>query len=187
MTVGREGTSPKGGRGRFGTAGSVARQVRRYLKGAFQGTAKLIGLLIWLAIGVVFWIPLLVRRLILFVLEVLVAGLTGGDTATAARQLDEAARFYWTGIERITSAFEPEDRRHESRADLAERRRRRKPRRRVLFEILWALFFWGALAWAVGIWPEAPTILAAALQDLWNLASEVGRGLRRWWYNNVPQ
>ena len=172
-------TKPDDAGGARGTLGELGDTV----VWLFQATVKIVAMLIWLAVGIVFWIPLLVRRLVLFVVFVLIAGLTGGDTERPSRHLRESLRFYWTGIERIASAFEPESKKHESRTRYFDNPRNPKPRRRFIFEVIWAGFFWGTMAWAVGLWPEAPQILAATFQDLGNLLAEIGSAIRRWWYS----
>jgi hypothetical protein len=103
-------------------------------------------LVVWAVVGAVFWIPLLVRAMLRFCVNLIEAMFEGQKPVRAARTLKEAVSFYRRGfvvaIEVVTK---------EEIADAAEGP---VTENRLLFEVFWALLVWYFIALLMG-WIEA--------------------------------
>jgi len=94
---------------------------------------------VWAVVGLVLWIPLLLRTLLLSVLGVIHGALTGQNALTVPIRIREASRFY-------TSQFLT----GEGGDQKAGLRRRLRPTR-LLFEVLWASVFYALILALAGV------------------------------------
>ena len=138
---------------------------------------------VWAVVGFFLWVPLLLRRIVVFVVELTYVTLTGGDPDPAAGRLRNAAGFYRRGfVTAVESVLSPrEDTRDEkgaatsnpATASLPHASSRRpapspsaSPARPILQELAWALILWYPVLLWVGIAELTPA-------DVWNAAAAV--------------
>lgn len=152
----------------------------RVVAGAETGVrraAQTVALLLWAPVGLAFWLPLLLRRTVGYVIAVLQSGLTGSDPEGARRRWAQAVDFYRVGFQRIVRAFGDEERfprpGGESGPAPAE------TRGSLPGELVWAAAVWTAALWLLGVWPEAPAAIGGAAAGAWDSAVELGRELLR--------
>jgi hypothetical protein len=90
-------------------------------------------LMCWLVVGLIVWIPLLIRSIAVFIVAILHAALTNEPSNSAAELLNKSISFYIDGFRRICEAFKSADT-QPIRANIHLLR--------LFTEIGWALFFW---------------------------------------------
>lgn len=141
----------------------------RLVHGAETGlrwAVQSVALLLWAPVGLLFWLPLLLRRTVAFVLAVLRAGLTGSEVEMPRRRWEESVHFYRVGFLRIVHAFGDEERFPD----------RPGPEDGSLaFELLWSAAVWTALLWLTGLWPDAPAAIGEAVAGWLEAATELLR------------
>ena len=119
-------------------------------------------LAVWAAVGAVFWIPLLIRAMLRFSLNLVGAVLEGQKPVMSARQLKDALSFYRRGFVVAVEVVMGEETEVE-RAESGEV----TSGTRLLLEALWAVLVWYLiLLWAGGI--------EASPMDLWG------------WFSSIP-
>lgn len=163
------GDAPRPGRG------------QRWVYGAETGvrwSVQGLAVLLWVPLGLVFWLPFLLRRTVNYVFAVLAAGLTGGEPDRSERRWTQAVRFYQYGFLRIVHAFRTAE---DADAYPWDRPGRRAATGSFPLELLWAAAFWGAVAWLVGVWPDAPADVTAAA--VWVAESAAAAG--RWAWDGI--
>lgn len=110
-------------------------------------------LAVWTVVGVLFWIPLLIRAMLRFSLSLLQSVLVGQRPDGAARVLRDAVSFYRRGfvvaIESVT------------REEIDGETQDPQTGNRLLLELVWAVPVWYLIFFALG-W------IQASPADLWN-------------------
>ena len=118
---------------------------------------------IWAVVGFLIWVPLLLRRIATFVVELTYVTLTDGDPNPAAKRLRAAANFYRRGfVTAVRSVLTP----GEGAADAGPGPDTSTPARPILQEVAWALVVWYPVLLWLGIAEWTP-------EDLWNAAAAV--------------
>lgn len=145
--------------------GRLARGTDRGVRWLVKGLAALL----WAPLGLVFWLPFLLRRTAGYLFAVLYAGLTGGQTREAERRWEQAVAFYQLGFRRIVFAFRAEDDTPASGPHRGGMRRQGKARFTV--EFAWAAAVWVTVLWLTGLWPDAPGDLRSAALRGWEVVS----------------
>lgn len=102
-------------------------------------------LLVWGSVGLIFWIPLLLRTMLRFCVSLVEAMFAGQKPVRAARYLRDAVSFYRRGFVVAVEVVLKEEIASEERAPRTESR--------LLFEFFWAVFVWYFIALAMG-WIE---------------------------------
>jgi len=135
---------------------------------------------VWAVVGFFLWIPLLLRRIVTFVVELTYVTLTDGDPEPAARRLRNAASFYRRGfVTAVGSVLGSGEGAREpgpsslpfasssgSAAASTASRRPQTSARPFLQELAWALILWYPVLLWVGIAELTPA-------DVWNAAAAV--------------
>lgn len=171
---GREETGDRNAPPATPRGGRLARGTDRGVRWVVKGLA----VLLWAPLGLVFWLPFLLRRTAGYLLAVLRAGLTGGDTRNAERRWGQAVAFYQLGFRRIVFAFRSEDDRPAT--DPSAGRMRRQGTARFALELAWAAVAWVAVLWLIGLWPDAPADLRSLAAGAWDLGVAAGTRVGRW-------
>ncbi|HEX6749897.1 MAG TPA: hypothetical protein VF092_21570 [Longimicrobium sp.] len=96
---------------------------------------------LWAVIGLFFWVALIARTAAVFSVIAIYAAVTGADVSSFSRQFEGVAGFYPLGFSRIIAAVYPPNTHAEERP-LFERSALLK----FGFESVWAIVFWGSLA-----------------------------------------
>lgn len=159
---------------RTGRGGRLARGTDRGVRWVVKGLA----VLLWAPLGLVFWLPFLLRRTAGYLLAVLRAGLTGGETQDAERFWWQAVAFYQLGFQRIVFAFRTED--EGPGSDSSAGRMRRQGTARFVLELVWAAVTWVAVLWLTGLWPDAPADLGSLAVRALDLGLAAGTRVGRW-------
>jgi hypothetical protein len=144
----REGFDPVGptvARGRPAPSNRVVR--------ALTWTILVVVLGFWLVIGAVFWIPLMIRSMVLFSVSLIESMFEGKRPEAAARILRDAVTFYRRGFVVATEVILWDDAGDEGSEGPTERR--------IFREILWSVFIWYLILLAVGLVETSPI-------DAWN-------------------
>jgi hypothetical protein len=96
---------------------------------------------LWAIVGLVVWIPLLLRSVLGFTLTILLANLTRWKPSAAGQALERAMSFYADGFRRIFRTFDdaPESSHTGATPDLL----------RFGLEMLWTAIFWGSAIWTI--------------------------------------
>lgn len=106
----------------------------RFLKGLTRAILVVV-LGVWALVGLVFWIPLMVRTMVRFSVSLVQATLDGERPTDAARTLQDSVSFYQRGFRVAIEAIDGEP--------IGERRGRHPIHGERLFrELLWALVIW---------------------------------------------
>ena len=113
-----------------------------------------VALLLWAPLGLLFWLPLLLRRTVAYVLAVLRSGLTGSEVEAPRRRWEESVHFYRVGFLRIVHAFGDAERFPD---------RPGPDEGSLAFELLWSAAVWTALLWLTGLWADAPAAIGGAV------------------------
>jgi len=168
---GGEGEAADGGRTPPSRSGRVVAGAETGVRRAAQTAA----LLLWAPVGLAFWIPLLLRRTVGYVIAVLQSGLTGSDPEGARRRWAQAVDFYRVGFQRIVRAFGDEERfpRPGEQGGAAPAQTHGS----LAAELLWSAVVWTVALWLLGVWPDAPAAIGAAAARGWESAVELGRML----------
>lgn len=103
-------------------------------------------LVVWAVVGAVFWIPLLVRAMLRFCINLIEAMFEGQKPVRAARVLKDAVSFYRRGFIVAIEVVTQEEIAQEADGPITENR--------LVFEIFWALLVWYFIALLMG-WIEA--------------------------------
>lgn len=120
------------------------------------GIILLLILLVWLVVGVVFWIPWVLRASFLFLLSLMESTFQGTRPTEAAKVLRDAVSFYKRGFEVAIEMVGREELDDEEEEEDAVR----PEGGRLLKEILWAAVVWYFLLLWAGIIQYSPL-------DLW--------------------
>jgi hypothetical protein len=132
--------------------GGTEENVNPYLKTAnvvfmvLTWAILIVVLLVWAVVGAVFWIPLLVRAMLRFCINLIEAMFEGQKPVRAARTLKEAVSFYRRGFVVAIEVVTKEEIVQEAEGPVTENR--------LLFEVFWAFLVWYLIALAMG-WIEA--------------------------------
>ena len=110
-------------------------------------------LAVWAVMGMVFWIPLLLRAMLRFSISLLEAVFEGQRPTDSARVLRDAVSFYRRGFMVAVEAVTGEE--------LEEERRRPMGGNRLVSEVLWAVLVWYLLFLWWG-WVQTSPV------DVWN-------------------
>lgn len=117
-----------------GTPAAEASPGARFLKLLTRGILAVV-LGVWAVVGIVFWVPLMIRTMVRFSVALVQATLDGERPTEAARTLQDSVSFYLRGFRVAIEAVEG--------APIPERRSPSPVRGRRLFnELLWALVIW---------------------------------------------
>lgn len=137
---------------------------------------------VWAGVGALFWIPLLLRRILTYSLALVAAMLAGKKPEAAAQTLRDAMSFYWRGFtvtaEMIAGQPGPAERadrgaENEGLSGLA-----------MVTELTWALLVWYVVLLATGVVEITPLDLWRSLAGIpwWEKviqpAVEWGRSIR---------
>jgi hypothetical protein len=127
-----------------------------------------VALLIWAVVGAIFWVPLMIRALLRFSMSLAESMFEGHKPVRAAKTLLDAVNFYRRGfivaIELVT------------REQISEDEEGPVKERRLLTELLWAVFVWYFIFLMFGAIQTSPLDLldwflsipwAEHLRDLW--------------------
>lgn len=120
-------------------------------------TILAICLLVWAVVGALFWIPLLLRRILTYSVSLLFSMLGEREPHRAARKLRSAVRFYPRGFKVTTEMVTREPTRPSSTVSLEEERTRRMG---LIGDLLWTLLAWYAVLFVTGVVHGTPL-------DLW--------------------
>lgn len=116
-------------------------------------------LVVWAVVGAIFWIPLLIRAMLRFSINLIEASFEGRRPTSAARVLKDAVSFYRRGfvvaVEVVVGDLTEEDRGQDTMEN------------RLLLEVLWAILVWYFILLAFG-WIQASPL------DLWD------------WFTSIP-
>lgn len=129
-------------------------------------------LLVWLVVGVVLWIPWVLRASFLFLFSLVESTFQGTQPTEAARVLRDAVSFYKRGFEVAIDMVTREELDDEEEVDAV-----RPEGGRLLKEILWAVVVW----YFILLW--AGTIQYSPL-DLWESLKSIPWGNLR---DSLPQ
>jgi hypothetical protein len=104
----------------------------------------LVLLVLWAIIGLLSWIPLLTRTIVIAVGGVLASVFTGADISPIRASLEMAVSFYAAGFARIRNLMDEDAsmrpvRMRDGELDII----------RLLLETLWAVVFWGGAIWVL--------------------------------------
>lgn len=116
-------------------------------------------LAVWAGIGFLLWIPRLLRSMVKFSVALMQATITESTADEAARDLRSAADFYKRGFSGAVSAIrstrgeQPEGGRHIEAGPLMR-------------EVAWAMAFWYAVLWAMGVSVWTPADFWSAFNEL---------------------
>jgi len=114
---------------------------------------------VWSALGAIFWIPLLVRRIAAYSIALVSAMLAGKKPERAAEALQDAMGFYWRGF-KVTADMVTRDPEARDRAAAGEEDEGLRGMA-FLNELAWALLVWYAILFALGVVHRTPL-------DLWH-------------------
>jgi hypothetical protein len=114
---------------------------------------------VWSVLGALFWIPLLLRRIVAYSVALTSAMLAGRKPERAAEALRNAMGFYWRGFKTTTQMVtrEPEARDRAAPADEEDG----LGGMALASELAWVVLVWYAVLLAVGIVDRTPL-------DLWH-------------------
>jgi hypothetical protein len=108
---------------------------------------------VWLVVGAIFWIPLILRSMVLFSVSLIEATLEGNKPAKSARILRESVTFYRRGFVVATDVI--------LRDQVMEESAERPFAGRLFREVLWAVVLWYLILLFFGIIETSPI-------DAWN-------------------
>jgi hypothetical protein len=108
---------------------------------------------IWLVIGAAFWIPLMVRSMVLFSVSLIESMFEGRRPEAAARILRDAVTFYRRGFVVAIEVILKDEAGGQGSEGPTERR--------IFREVLWAVFIWYFILLGVGLVETSPL-------DAWN-------------------
>ena len=120
-------------------------------------TILAICLTVWAVVGALFWVPLLLRRILVYSVALVVSMLSEREPRRAARLLRSAVRFYGRGF-RVTAEMitgEPGQRAPQLSSTSED-----APRGALLGDLLWTLLVWYGVLWVTGTVSLTPL-------DLW--------------------
>lgn len=159
-----------------------AGRAERVVLGAETGLrwgVQAVALVLWAGVGVLFWLPLLLRRTGSYVIAVLHSGLTGREMTGARRRWRVAVAFYRVGFQRIVRAFSDEERFPGPAGETEPRGE--EDYGSFPFELMWSAAVWTAVLWLTGLWPDAPAAIREVAGRTWESAVVLMRQLREWW------
>lgn len=129
MIAYRQGDDPGAGQQNTGEA----KPAEKVLTALTWGILAIV-LAVWAVVGAVFWIPLIIRAMLRFSINLIEAAFEGQKPTTAAKVLRDAVSFYRRGflvaIEVVMGEAVDEDRMEVTTEN------------RLLLEVLWALLVW---------------------------------------------
>ena len=108
---------------------------------------------VWAVIGVVFWIPLLIRAMLRFSINLIEAAFEGQKPTSSGKVLKDAVNFYRRGFVVAIEVVMGEE--------VQEDREETTTENRFLLEVLWAIFVWYFIFLWFG-WIQASPV------DLWD-------------------
>lgn len=120
-------------------------------------------LLVWAAVGALFWVPLLLRRIVTYSLSLVASMLGEREPRHAARRLRAAVRFYGRGF-KVTAEMVTREPSRPSSHDAAEGER--TGRVALLGNLMWTLMVWYAVLFVAGVVHATPLDLWAWLVAL---------------------
>lgn len=159
-----------------------AGRAERVVLGAETGLrwgVQAVALVLWAGVGLVFWLPLLLRRTGSYVVAVLHSGLTGRGMTRARRRWRVAVAFYRVGFQRIVRAFSDEERFPGPAGETEPRGE--EDYGSFPFELLWSAAVWTTVLWLTGLWPNAPAAIREVAVGGWESAASLTRQLPGWW------
>ncbi len=156
---------------RYNVYGPVAEEGGRREAGASAArpTALSLGVLVvclgfWSVLGALFWIPLLLRRIVTYSVALVSAMLAGKKPERAAEALHDAMGFYWRGFRVTTEMVTREPDAHDRVAPGEEEDGLRGMA--LLNELAWVLLIWYAILLTLGVVDRTPL-------DLWRWLGSV--------------
>jgi hypothetical protein len=109
-------------------------KVANYILVGLTWAILVIVLAVWALMGMVFWIPLLLRAMLRFSINLLEAVFEGQRPTDSARILRDAVSFYRRGFVVAVEAVTKEN--------LAEKRGQPMDGNRLVMEVVWAVLIW---------------------------------------------
>lgn len=148
-----------------GAAGQTPpRRAGEWVAKGFRWGVLTICLAVWTVLGALFWVPLLLRRIIGYSVVLVPSMLAVGKPWRAAKRLRNAMSFYWRGF-KVTKDMVTADPERDERPLLAGPEG--APRAAAIVgELTWALAFWYAVLLLVGVVDSTP-------RDLWRHLADV--------------
>jgi len=147
-----------------GGAGEAPRRPGERVTKVFSWGILLICLAVWAVVGALFWVPLLLRRIVGYSLGLVPSMLAVGKPWRAAKRLRNAMSFYARGF-RVTRDMVTRDPDREERPLFAGHEG--TPRGVAVWgEVVWAVMVWYAVLLLVGVVHSSP-------QDLWRYLADV--------------
>lgn len=164
---------------------TLAERVTRGTDRGVRWVVKVLAALLWAPLGLVFWLPFLLRRTVGYLFAVLLAGLTGGETRDAERRWGQAVAFYQLGFRRIVFAFRTDEDSPDTDPSAGEMRRQGTTR--FALELAWASVVWVAVLWLTGLWPDAPADLRSGALRAWDVGVAAGTRAGLWLMELLPR
>lgn len=130
-------------------SGSPLRAIRKGRRNPAEVSLAWLANAVWAVAGLLLWLPLLARAFVVTVGALVHGALTGQKALGVPQRIRRASRFY----------TDPFLRRRQFEHNSSAVRIRWRPWR-LLFEVLWALGFYGTVLWAGGMFTLSPAEVA---------------------------